>query len=285
MKKVFFTTAFLKSLTFSQCEDVVEVYRDLCIQKDRYYHYQDNLAWNLRDVEKGQVMDLVIRNNDELSFNNMKYQVDNDVALAMLRRSDFDFVKPVGGMAVPVPTMDAIFETKSRIVNCEPAKDGNGMGHLRSSLLIGAHQIRSHAPGGNTSRQFIYHQDGWGKGKLTYKTLERTAIWQRIDEPVPVLRTDGKGNILSGYFADKTSWEVGRGFNDHDVYSNSSLGCITTLRSDGNDDRYFWNFRSLLTKATVKSRAILCLIGCDTMMKICDELTIDYSETCQIVNI
>lgn len=284
MRKVEFTTEFLKGLTFDQLEDIVIQYRDRCQDKDRYFHYEQNDSWNLREMQPGMVMDFVVRNNDELSFNNYNYHVDNDVAMVCLR-TDYSFAVPVGNKGVPLPNMSQVFETSRRIVNCEPAKDGNGMGHLRSSLLIGAHQIRSHAPGGKTSRTFKYHKDGWGKGELKHQTLERIAICQRIDEPVPVLRTDGKGKILKGYSDSTVSWEVGRGFNDHDVSSNSSLGCITTPRVNGTDDRYMHNFRPYLIKAKVKSRAALCLIGCDALMEICDKLHIDYTATCKVFEI
>lgn len=278
MTKYEFTTHFLRSLSYFQLEKIVDEYRKICIEKDRYYHYQGKKDWSINDIEPGQVFSLVVRNNDELSFNNNNYQVDNDVSISYLKNEKR--YNPLLRYIAPFyrPSIDKMFSNiKTMIVNCEPAKYGNGMGHLRSSLLIGSHHIRSHAPGGNTRRQFIYHDRGWGQGLKVTRTLERTAICQRFDEPVPVLRTDGRGNILNGYSRDKTSWEVGRGFNFHDVSGNSSLGCITIPRVNGTDDRYMWNFRPILEKAKIKGRCILMLIGCDTLAEICIKMNMDLT--------
>ena len=280
MKKVNFNADFLHSLSFSQLEDIVNYYKAICKEKDRYFHYQGKDDWDLRNMEQGMILGFVVRNNDEISFNNHNYHVDNDVAMAMVRNK-FDFQEPTDNKAIPIPGIDDVFFRKSFKVNCEPVTDKMGRGHLRSCMLIGSHEKRAH---NYQHRNFEYHENGPGNGKLITEYLSRTAICQRGDGPTPILRTDGKGKIMPGYKANETSWEKGRGFNFHDVYSNSSLGCITVPQVNKTDDRYMWYYKPVLDKASIRDYAALILISCDTLMEICDDLKIDYSN-CEVTTI
>lgn len=251
-----YTKQFFEDISISDLKSIINKFNDYCISTDRYRNYQgNNTSWNLELLESGAVVDIVIRNNAESRFNN--FNDNNDVAMILRKREDSELPDDEKGTDV--------FEYKVRIINCDPAREKDRIGHWRESMCIGQHEIRPHRW---QSRIYIYHEDGIGVGKVINKELQRTAICQRGDGYVPVLRTDTNGHIVDGYSQDKMSWEMGKGFNDHDVTGNSSLGCLTTPRENGYDDLYIHQFRSVLSKATVKDRANVILINSTTLDKI-----------------